>query len=144
MHGRAARAAEVQALLLRHAAGHEERFRVGDLHDFVDNAAVERHRPEVFADTLHQIRPAGTPRVHRARRIRADDLHRLAVLGVTLVRLQVLLGRVGRVRCPAIDEAQFAAQGRKPRDLGRVEQIVDFQEHGGRGRVKCYSAERNR
>ena len=48
---------------------------VADLDDPVDDARVERRRPEVLADAFDQVRPAGAARVHRARRVGADDLH---------------------------------------------------------------------
>ena len=37
--------------------------------------AVVGRRPDVLADALHQVRPAGAARVDRALRVGADHLH---------------------------------------------------------------------
>ena len=57
--GHAARAAHEQALLAGEAAGHVERVRVGHGDDLVDDRGVVGARPEVLADALDEVGPAG-------------------------------------------------------------------------------------
>ena len=83
VHRGAARAADEQALALRHPAGGEERVGVAHFDHAIDERRVEGRRPEVFADTLDEVRPPRPAGVHRTRRVGADDLH------VRVLRLQV-------------------------------------------------------
>ena len=58
-HRGAARAADEDALLARHPAGGEERVAVADLDDPVDDRRVVGVGPEVLADALDEVGPAG-------------------------------------------------------------------------------------
>ena len=49
---------------------------------------------------------------------RLQDLHGLRVLRVARVGLQIVLGHVGRVRHPPVDETQLAGELGQPRDFG--------------------------
>jgi len=51
---------------------HQERVPVADRLDLVDDRLVERRRPDVLADALHQIGPAAAAGVDRALRVGAD------------------------------------------------------------------------
>jgi hypothetical protein len=72
--GHAAGASDQQPLLAGEAAGHLERVGVGDGDDLVGDLGVVGARPEVLADTLHQVRAARAAGVDRALGVGADDL----------------------------------------------------------------------
>jgi hypothetical protein len=55
----AARAAGQDALGHRQAPGGQERVLVRDADPAVDHGGIERRRPEVLANPLHQVRPDG-------------------------------------------------------------------------------------
>ena len=76
--GHPAGAADQQALLAGQPPGQLERVLVGDLDDLVADRPVVRLRPEVLADALDQVRPAGAAGVDRALRVGADDPYRAA------------------------------------------------------------------
>jgi hypothetical protein len=59
----------------------------------------------------------------------AHDLNRLGVFRIGVVDLQIVLGRVGRIRHPAIDKSEFAGERGKPRYLGTRKKVIDLQEH---------------
>ena len=69
-HGETAGPADEQSLLARHPPGVVERLGVGARDDLVDDRAVVGGRPEVLADALDEVRPAGAARVDRALRDR--------------------------------------------------------------------------
>ena len=80
---RAGRAADEEALLAREPTGGEERVAVRDAHPLVDDRGVERVRPALLADALHEVRPLGVLRVggeDGALRIDRDDARPRAVL----------------------------------------------------------------
>src|SRR2546423_894810 len=64
-----------QAPRPREPAGKGERVLVGHLDDLVTDGPVVRPRPEILADALDQVWPAGPAGVHRALRVGSDDLH---------------------------------------------------------------------
>ncbi len=83
VHRGAARPADEDALLARHAPRCRERLRVGDHHRAVDRRRVEGGGPEVLAHAFHEIRPPRSAGEHRAFGVGADDLH------IRVLRLQV-------------------------------------------------------
>ena len=68
---------------LRHPAGGEKGVGVAHFDHAIDERRVEGRRPEVFSDTLDEVRPPRPAGVHRTRRVGADDLD------VRVLRLQV-------------------------------------------------------
>ena len=74
--------------------------------------AAEQRRRDLFGQgEIHEFA--------RARKGRVHDLNRFGVLRIGVVRLQIVLGHVRRIRYPALDESKLAAQRHEPRDLGR-------------------------
>ena len=71
--GHAAGAADQQALLAGQPPGHREGVAVGDRDDLVGDVAVVGGRPEVLADALDEVGPAGAAGVDRALGVGADD-----------------------------------------------------------------------
>ncbi len=59
-HRETRRAADKQALLAREATGDLERLGVARRDDLVDDGGVVGGRPEVFADSLDEVRAPGT------------------------------------------------------------------------------------
>ncbi len=101
--------AHQQALLPGQPAGHQERLLVADRLDPVHHRLVVGLRPEVLADALDQVRPAGAAGVNRALRVGADDLHRRVAL------LEVAPGATdGAAGADAGDEVRDPAVGLPP------------------------------
>src|SRR5690606_27419031 len=73
-HGHAAGPADQQPLLAGELAGHVERVLVGHRDDLVADLGVVGLRPDVLADALHQVGPAGAAGVDRPLGVGADDL----------------------------------------------------------------------
>ena len=65
----------------------------------------------------------------RARERNAYDLNRFGIFRIAVIDLQIVLRYVCRIRYPAADESQFAAERREPPDLGSCKKVFDFQEH---------------
>src|SRR3546814_8785906 len=82
-HRGAARASDEQPLLAGDAAGHGEADGVADRDDLVDHGGVVGRRPEVLADALDEVWPAGAAGVDGALGVRADGLDR----GVALLQV---------------------------------------------------------
>src|SRR5690606_2833763 len=67
--------ADEQRLLAGQPPGHVERVLVGHRDDLVADGPVVGLGPDVLADALDEVGTAGAAGVHRALRVRADDLH---------------------------------------------------------------------
>ena len=74
-HGRhATGTAHQQTLLAGQSTRHVEGIGIGNGDDLIGDRRVVGRGPEVLADTLHQVGPAGAAGVHRTLGIGADDL----------------------------------------------------------------------
>ena len=84
-------------------------------------AAQERRR-----DALRDREAA---ELARARHRAGDDLHRLRVLRVRGIRLQVLLARVRGIRDAPVHELELAGERDEPRAFLGGKQVLDLEQH---------------